>query len=179
MGGGLFLAAAREGGYNSAMFSARRIVFCGFLAATACASAGCVERRITIGSDPSGALVMLNDQEVGRTPISVPFTWYGDYDVRLTYEKNVGTPEKPVMERYYLHTHRRTKAPAFEWIGVDLFAQLLPVHLQDDQVWAFEVPKLVEPSDAELLQNAQELKARLSEPEPLQPKPAAPKAPAK
>lgn len=44
---------------------------------------GCVERTITITSEPSGALVHLNDEEVGRTPLTVPFTFYGVYDVRL------------------------------------------------------------------------------------------------
>jgi hypothetical protein len=30
--------------------------------------AGCVERRLTITSEPSGALVTVNSKEVGRTP---------------------------------------------------------------------------------------------------------------
>lgn len=57
----------------------------GRLLAMACmlASVGCVERTITITSEPSGALVHLNDEEVGRTPLTVPFTFYGVYDVRL------------------------------------------------------------------------------------------------
>jgi len=47
---------------------------------------GCVERTITITSEPSGALVHLNDEEIGRTPVTVPFRFYGVYDVRLTHE---------------------------------------------------------------------------------------------
>jgi hypothetical protein len=47
---------------------------------------GCVERTISITSEPRGALVYLNDEEVGRTPVSVPFTYYGVYDVRLERE---------------------------------------------------------------------------------------------
>ncbi|MCC5829414.1 MAG: PEGA domain-containing protein [Phycisphaeraceae bacterium] len=47
---------------------------------------GCVRRTITITSEPSGALVHLNDQEVGRTPLTIGFTHYGVYDVRLTHE---------------------------------------------------------------------------------------------
>ena len=50
------------------------------------ASVGCVERLITVRSQPSGALVYLNDEEVGRTPVTVPFTFYGYYDVRLEHE---------------------------------------------------------------------------------------------
>ena len=48
--------------------------------------AGCVQRMIKITSDPPGALVRLNDEEVGRTPVTVPFTFYGVYDVRLHRE---------------------------------------------------------------------------------------------
>jgi hypothetical protein len=149
------------------------------LAAAVLCVGGCVERKITIGSDPSGALLALNDQEVGRTPITVPFTWYGDYSVRLSYEKNVGTPQKPVMKRYFLQTHHRTKPPAFEWLGVDLFAELLPFRFKDEQVWAFAIPEVVDPTDPEsmdrankeLIERADKLKARLNEPEKLQPPP--------
>ena len=47
---------------------------------------GCIERTISITSEPSGALVHLNDDEVGRTPLTVPFTFYGVYDVRVEHE---------------------------------------------------------------------------------------------
>src|SRR5258706_9997592 len=45
--------------------------------------AGCVERTMTIKSDPPGALVYLNDREIGRTPVTRDFTWYGDYQVEI------------------------------------------------------------------------------------------------
>jgi hypothetical protein len=121
---------------------------------------GCVERKLVIGSDPPGALVLLNDVEVGRTPVKVPFTWYGDYDIRLRYEKNVGTPERPVVKRYYLHTHKKTEIPWFQVIPMDLVAQLSPGTFTDEQVWAFEIPEVVEPSNAEVIERARELKAR-------------------
>ncbi len=40
-------------------------------------AAGCVQRTITITSDPPGALVWLNDREIGRTPLDVNFVYYG------------------------------------------------------------------------------------------------------
>ena len=131
--------------------------------------AGCVERKLTIGSDPPGAILLLNDVEVGRTPVTVPFTWHGDYDVRLRYEKNVGTPENPKIVRYYLHTHRTTTTPWYETIGIDLFADLSPQTYVDHQVWAFAIPQVEEPSDSEgikradteLIQRARDLKLEL------------------
>lgn len=76
---------------------------------------GCVERRLLITSEPSGALVYLNDQEVGRTPLEVPFTWYGTYDVRLE------------REGYRtLQTQQTAEQPWWEKPGPDLFAEALP-----------------------------------------------------
>ncbi len=117
---------------------------------------GCVERKITLGSDPEGAVVTLNDEEVGRTPVTTDFLWYGDYDVVLRLDKNVGTPEKPDIRRYYLHTHKHTKTPAFQIIGIDLLAEVLPFTFKDEQVWAFSIPEVKEPADQELIQRAHE-----------------------
>ena len=45
---------------------------------------GCVERQLTINTNPEGALVVLNDEEIGLSPVTVNFNWYGDYCVRIT-----------------------------------------------------------------------------------------------
>ena len=44
---------------------------------------GCVERELTINTNPSGAVVLLNDEEIGVSPVTVPFNWYGDYNVTI------------------------------------------------------------------------------------------------
>lgn len=151
------------------MMDLKRYVLPAFAAALFCGLTGCVERKLTIGSDPEGAILLLNDVEVGRTPVTVPFTWYGDYDVRLRYEKKLGTPEDPKIVRYYLHTHRQTVTPWFETIGVDLFADLSPQTYVDHQVWAFAIPEVEEPTDpeavkradADLIKRAQDMKVEL------------------
>ena len=81
-------------------------------AASVALSAGCVQRTITITSEPQGALVRLNDQEVGRTPVTVPFKFYGTYDVRLELDEY-----KP------LWTKQPMKAPWWEAPGPDLVAE--------------------------------------------------------
>ena len=45
-----------------------------------------VERTITVTSAPENALVFLNDQEIGRTPVTRTFKWYGTYDVEVRKE---------------------------------------------------------------------------------------------
>jgi hypothetical protein len=86
-------------------------------------STGCVRRSVTINSDPQGATVTLNDQEVGTTPASVEFTWYGDYDVILR------------KEGYRtLRTHQRLNSPWYQVPPIDFIAEiLLPFTIHDRQ----------------------------------------------
>jgi hypothetical protein len=48
--------------------------------------AGCGTRVISITSEPPGALVHVNDVEVGRTPVDTTFKHFGTYDVRVNLE---------------------------------------------------------------------------------------------
>ena len=95
----------------------RAILLTGLLATAALAGCyGQVQRTITIDSEPPGALCWLNDNEVGRTPVTVPFTWYGTYGVRL---------EHPGYET--LLTEAKVRAPVSQWIPVDLaFETVVP-----------------------------------------------------
>lgn len=83
---------------------------------------GCVEQTLTVDSNPPGAVVYLNDQEVGRTPMTVDFKWHGWYDVVIRKDgyQTLKT-EAPVI------------APAWNWMPLDLFAELLPIRLKEAQ----------------------------------------------
>jgi len=125
------------------------------LFAVAALMGGCVEREITITSEPSGALVHLNDQEVGRTPVDVPFTFYGTYDVRL--EKEGYEP---------LWTQKQARTPWWEYPGPDLVAEAIP-GMRSNPTWRFELDNATPPEKRdpkELLENAQELRQRLRGP---------------
>ena len=77
---------------------------------------GCeVQRSLTVQSNPAGALVYLNDQEVGRTPVTRDFKWYGTYDVEVRadgYET--------------LRTKAKVWAPWWQWVPFDLAAAFIP-----------------------------------------------------
>jgi len=45
--------------------------------------AGCVQRRMTIRSNPPGALVYVDDYQIGTTPVSTDFVYYGTRKIRL------------------------------------------------------------------------------------------------
>ena len=44
---------------------------------------GCVRRRLTIRSNPPGAHVYVDDYEIGATPVSHNFIYYGKRKIRL------------------------------------------------------------------------------------------------
>lgn len=108
--------------------SRRRVA--GALAAALAAAVlvGCVERRIVITSDPSGALVELNGVDVGVTPLEVDFTYYGVYDVYVT---------RPGYEA--LRTSADASAPWYEWPGIDIVSQALPPTERTTIRWHFDL----------------------------------------
>jgi hypothetical protein len=111
---------------------------------------GCVERRLTINTKPQGALVVLNDEEIGTSPVTVPFNWYGDYNVRISKE-GFAT----------LKTHRELKAPCHDYFPFDFFAMLNPKRTVDSYEWTFDLSPLQQPTKDQLIQNAEELKKQL------------------
>jgi hypothetical protein len=113
---------------------------------------GCVERTLSISSTPPGALVTLNDMEVGRTPLSKRFTWYGTFDVQVR------------KEGYQtLNTTTPVIAPWWQWIGFDLIAELLPIRLQDEHEVSYTLkPQSLEQVDPDaIVQRGQKLREQL------------------
>ncbi len=114
-----------------------------FLLALCCT--GCVERRLEITSEPSGALVWVNDQQVGRTPTQASFLYHGVYDIRLE------------LDGYEpLRTEAEAKPPIYEHAPLDLFAEALPMRLENTQRWHF----VLEPA-LELMMDKEQLEADL------------------
>ena len=60
----------------------RRIGVLAALVALVCLP-GCVQRRMTIRSNPPGALVYVDNHEIGVTPVSTSFLYYGTREIRL------------------------------------------------------------------------------------------------
>ena len=44
---------------------------------------GCVERLVTVRSDPPGAVVKLDDEEIGLTPCEFEYSWYGTREISV------------------------------------------------------------------------------------------------
>jgi len=112
---------------------------------------GCVERKLTINTDPQGALIILNDEEIGTSPVTVSFEWYGDYWVRI---------RKDGYES--LNTHRELKAPWYDHFPFDFFAQIVnPGRTVDSYEWTFPLRSKKEITQEQLLQSAERLRKQL------------------
>lgn len=112
---------------------------------------GCVERELTINTSPQGALVTLNDEEIGISPTTVNFQWYGDYNVRISKE-----------DYETLNTHRELKGPWYDGFPFDFFAQIVnPNRIVDSYEWTFELSPKRQISREELIRNAQEAEKQL------------------
>lgn len=111
----------------------------------------CIERTVSINTEPEGATVMLNDDEVGKSPVRVPFTWYGDYDIVI---------RKPGFQT--IKTNHNIKTPWYELPGIDLFTEcLMPFTVHDDRTLDTFVLQPAQPVEKQaLLQSADEMKAR-------------------
>jgi len=117
-------------------------------------AAGCLERTIAVQSAPTGALVYLNDREIGRTPIQRDFTWYGTYDVTLRKDgyRTIKTTAAVI-------------APWYEFPPIDLFAELLPIPLTDHRVLSYEMQALPQGmiDSAGMVQRAEEMRSQLED----------------
>jgi len=94
-----------------------------------CCETGCVRRRMTIRSNPPGAKVYVDDQEIGVTPVSTNFTYYATRTITLI--KDGYRTEK---------TQHRVLPTWYEIPGVDFFSEnLYPRELRDERVVDFQL----------------------------------------
>jgi hypothetical protein len=82
---------------------------------------GCVERRFVIESDPPGALVLLNGQPLGATPVDGHFLYYGKYQFTLIKD---GYETLQVEECF--------RPPWYEYFPLDFVSETLyPGNIED------------------------------------------------
>jgi len=125
-------------------------IFAPLIALSAIAGGGCVQRTLQIESDPPGALVYLNGEEAGRTPMRKNFVWYGTYDVVLRKD-GYQTLNKPTQ----------VWAPWWQIPPIDLVAELLP--LEDKQYARYRLRPTteVQTEPEEILARAAKMRTRL------------------
>ncbi len=111
---------------------------------------GCVQRRLVIRSNPPGALVYIDDYQIGTTPIATNFTYYGTRKIRL------------VKDGYETLTVMQTIPPPWYQIPpLDFITEnLVPGELRDHRTFEYQLmPQAVVPTE-QLLSRAESLRAQ-------------------
>jgi hypothetical protein len=129
---------------------------------------GCVQRRLTIRSNPPGALVYVDDYQIGTTPCSTDFVYYGKSKVRL------------VLSGYEtLTVIQPIPTPWYQYPGLDFFSEnLVPGEIRDERVVEYTLqPQVIVPS-LQLLSRANNLRHGAAAPQtPLPPQQQQPMIP--
>ena len=123
------------------------------LAVAGCAcQSGCVQRRMTIRSNPPGALVYVDDYQIGTTPISTNFTYYGKRKIRLVKD---GYETLTVMQS--------VPAPWYQITPLDFVSEnLIPGEIRDQRTFHYQLaPQMVVPTE-QLRARAENLRRGIS-----------------
>ena len=105
-------------------------------------STGCLHRSLTIRTEPPGALVYLNDQLKGESPVTYDFEWYGWHRVTI---------RKAGFER--IEERKLLRVPPYLWIPFDLAMELAPFPVNDQRTLSYALtplPPLPEPQPPQL-----------------------------
>jgi hypothetical protein len=88
-----------------------------------------VRRRITVRSNPPGALVFIDDQEIGITPVSTSFVYYGTRKIQLLKD---GYETLTVQQKF--------RAPWYQITPIDFFSEnLWPREVRDERILDFQL----------------------------------------
>lgn len=119
----------------------------------ACLS-GCVRRRMTIRTNPPGAMVYVDGYPIGTTPVSTNFVHYGTRELKIILDGHEPlTVEQPIP------------APWYQIPPIDFVAEtLVPTEIRDHRTLNYQLlPQRVVPPD-ELRARAEDLRARAASP---------------
>ena len=120
----------------------------------ALAQTGCVRRRMTIRSNPPGALAYVDNYEVGVTPCSTSFLYYGTRQIRLVKD---GYETLTVMQPF--------DVPWYQIPPIDFFSEnVAPQELRDEHTFTYQLtPQVIVPTE-QLLERAEGLRSGVQAP---------------
>lgn len=123
------------------------------LAAIACAllATGCVSRRVTIRSNPPGALVEVDGERLGFTPVSFDFDYYATREITLS---KVGYETLTVKQPF--------KAPWYQIPPLDAVSDnLLPYRVTNRHDFAYTLTRQRVESTPQLIERASNIRSRV------------------
>ncbi len=128
---------------------ARRLAAYVALAAVTMCS-GCVERRYTLRTNPPGALAIVNGEEIGQTPVSRSFWYYGDREITFLLD---GYETKTIIEPI--------NAPWWDNLFTEFFTEnLVPFSLRDEREFKYTLTPATAPRANDLRDRAEQLRSQ-------------------
>lgn len=101
-------------------------------------SSGCVRRRLTVRTNPPGAVVSVDNQVIGTTPAASSFTYYGTREIRV--EKDGYRTES---------LKQKINPPWYQFPGLDFITDSLwPWEIRDERIVDIEmVPQTLDTTE--------------------------------
>ena len=110
---------------------------------------GCVERRYTLRTEPPGALAIVNGEEIGPTPVSRSFYYYGDREITFLLD---GYETKTLIQPI--------KAPWWDNLFFEFFTEnLVPFNLRDEREFKYQLTPARMPRAGDLRGRAEQLRS--------------------
>ncbi|WP_437228523.1 PEGA domain-containing protein [Planctomicrobium sp. SH661] len=100
---------------------------------------GCVSRRMTIRTNPPGALVEVDGKRLGLSPVSTDFTYYG------THEFTISAPGYETLT-----VQQKVKTPFYQYVPIDFITNhFMPGRVTDRHDFTYTLQPRVVPIDEE------------------------------
>jgi PEGA domain len=119
------------------------------LVSIACLASGCVERRFVVTTDPPGAKVLRNGDDLGASPADDSFVYYGKYHFMLIKE---GFETQQIDQD--------VSAPWYEYPFLDFFAEnVVPWKIRDVRRLHYIMQPVKTPNVKDVVDGAENLQA--------------------
>ncbi len=132
--------------FELAEFRIRLILVLTLCVGMVATSGGCLRRRMTINSNPPGATVYVDGRQLGKTPVSTDFTYYGTRNIRLEKDKYQTRNIK-----------QKVSPPWYEFPPLDFFTETFSVgEIKNHHVWTYELQRQAYSPGDQILKRANE-----------------------
>jgi PEGA domain len=113
-----------------------------------CLLSGCVERRYTIRTEPPGATIVVNGEEIGPSPASKNFVYYGDRKITM------------ILDGYQTQTViQPINSVWWDNYFTEFFTEnFVPVTLRDEREFKYQMVPAQSPPQGELRDRAESLR---------------------
>jgi hypothetical protein len=115
---------------------------------------GCIERALEVRTNPPGALVVIDGEEAGTTPVTQTFLHYGTHEFIFSKE---GYRRKKLLQE--------VRPPWYEEIPLDFFVEMVwPFTVTDGHVYSYDLEPIIPVEKKAFVERAEELRKRSKEP---------------